>query len=118
MSMDVDTQEVVEVIESEDTREMLALASLEPMSADDFEGELDVSLATVYRHTEELVELEFLNEETEISPDGNNYSIYETAVREITFEITDGEFRLDLQYRDDMIDRFGRLWRSLGGDTT
>lgn len=89
---------------------MLALASLEPMSADDLEGELDVALAPVYRHTEELVELEFL--------DGNNYSTCETTVREITFEIADGEFRLDLQYRDDVVDRFGRLWRSLGGDTT
>lgn len=116
--MDVDTQEIVEAIESEDAREMLALASHEPMSADDLESELDVSLATVYRHAEELVELEFMEEATEITSSGNNYSTYETSVREIEFEIADGEFRLGLQYRDDVIDRFGRLWRSLGGDAT
>lgn len=110
--MDIDTQEVVEAIDSEDARRILALASIEPMSAHDLEAELDVSLTTVYRYTEELVDLELLTEKTELTPEGTRYSTFETAVRSIEFTIGDGEFRVDVRFRDDTIDRFSRLWRS------
>lgn len=109
-----DAQDIIDAIDSEDARRVLALASLEPMSVEEFEGELGASTTTLYRHTEELNELEFLTEETEITPDGDHYSTYETTVRSIEFTIADGEFRVDLGFRDDIVDRFSRVWRSLG----
>lgn len=116
--MDIDAQEIVEAIGSEDARQLLALTSVEPMSADDLEEELAVSLTTVYRHTEDLVEVEFLTERTEVTPEGDHYSTFETAVRSIEFTITRGEFQVDIQYRDDIVDQFSRLWRSLEGRAT
>lgn len=116
--MAIDTQDIVEALDSEDARQLLALASREPMSADDLEENLDVSLTTVYRQTEELVEVGFLREETEITTDGNQYTTFMTTVRNIEFTITRGEFRVDVQFRDDMVDRFSRLWRSLKGPPT
>lgn len=112
--MDGETQQIVEAIDSEDARQILALASLESMSAHDLEEELEVSLTTVYRYTDELVDLDLLTEETEIDPSGTQYSTFQTAIRRIAFTIHRGEFRVDLQYRDDMVDRFSRLWRALG----
>lgn len=112
--MDSETQQIVEAIDSEDARRILALASLESMSVHDLEEELEVSLTTVYRYTDELVDLDLLTEETEIDPSGTQYSTFQTAIQRIAFTIQRGEFRVDLQYRDDMVDRFSRLWRALG----
>lgn len=84
------------------------------MSVRDFEEELEVSPTTIYRHTSDLTELEFLIEETEITPDGDHYSTFETSVRSIEFTITRGEFNVNVQFRDDIVDRFSRLWRSFG----
>lgn len=108
------TQEILDAIESEDARRVLALASLEPVSARDLDDELDVSLTTIYRHTDEFTDLEFLTETTEITPDGDHYSSYETAVRTISFTVSDGEFEATVRFREDVVDRFSRLWRSLG----
>lgn len=113
--MDIDVQDVIEAIDSEHARELLVLASLEPMSADELGANLPVSLTTVYHHIEELAELELLTEEREITPDGDRYSTYETAVRRIEVTITRGEFHVDIHFRDDIFDGFSRLWRSLEG---
>jgi predicted transcriptional regulator len=113
--MDTDPQEIIEAIDSESSRRILAAASREPMSVSELERELDVSLTTVYRRTDDLVEASFLEEETEISPTGDNYDSFETAIRRIEFTVERGEFRVDVEFRNDMIDRFGQLWRSLGG---
>ncbi|WP_408958171.1 ArsR/SmtB family transcription factor [Natrinema sp. 74] len=113
--MAIDPQEVIEAIDSESSRRILAAASREPMTASELEQALDVSLTTVYRQTNDLVEASFLEEETEISPTGDNYTSFKTAVRHIEFTVEHGEFRVDIQFRNDTIDRFGQLWRSLGG---
>lgn len=110
---DVDTQEIIEAIDSESSRRILAAASREPMTAQELERELDASLTTVYRRTDDLVAVNFLDEETEITPDGDKYSTFTTAVRRIEFEVEDGAFSVDVRFRDDIVDRFGRLWRSL-----
>ncbi|MFC4358427.1 ArsR/SmtB family transcription factor [Halobium salinum] len=114
--MDPDPQSVVESIDSEDAREILALASREPMSVDEFEAEVGVSLATVYRRTDELTGQGFLEERTEVADDGDHYSSYETSLHRITFTVEDGEFRVDVEVRRDD-DKFARLWRSLGGSS-
>lgn len=113
--MEDDTQAIIDAIDTDSSRRILAAASREPMSAEELERELESSLATVYRRTEELVDVEFLTESVEIDPDGNNYTSFETAIRRISFTIEGGEFRVDVQVRDDVVDRFGRLWRSLSG---
>ncbi|MDS0474888.1 helix-turn-helix domain-containing protein [Natrinema sp. 1APR25-10V2] len=113
--MDIDPQEIIEAIDSESSRRILAAASREPMTADELEQALDVSLTTVYRRTDDLVEVSFLEEETEISPKGDNYDSFKTAIRRVEFTIERGEFRIDVEFRNDTVDRFGQLWRSLGG---
>lgn len=110
---DVDTQAIIEAIDSEPSRRILAAASREPMTAQELERELDASLTTVYRRTDDLVAVDFLDEETQITPDGDKYSTFTTSVRRVEFEVEDGEFCVDVQFRDDIVDRFGRLWRSL-----
>ncbi|GAB3674166.1 ArsR/SmtB family transcription factor [Halopiger thermotolerans] len=113
--MDLDPQEVIDAIDNESSRRILAAASREPMTASELEEELDVSLTTVYRRTDDLVEASFLEQETEISPSGDNYDTFETAIRRIEFTVEPGEFRVDVHFRNDTVDRFGQLWRSLGG---
>ena len=110
---DIDTQEIIEAIDSEPSRRILAAASREPMTAQELEQEFDTSLTTIYRRTDDLVAVGFLDEETEITPAGDKYSTFTTSVRRIEFKIEDGAFSVDVQFRDDIVDRFGRLWRSL-----
>jgi predicted transcriptional regulator len=112
--MDASTEEVVDAISSEDARTILRLADREPMSVQNLREELDASVATVYRRTDDLVDADLLKEETEITDDGDRYSTYETKIRSLTFTVEREQFRLDAQFRDDVVDRFSRMWRSLG----
>lgn len=100
-------KELVEALYSEVAREILRVASREPVSAEDIEEATGVSLATVYRHTEELSELDLLEEATEITEDGDHYSTFETKMRSVTLTVDRGEFHLDVRLRDDVFDRFG-----------
>lgn len=112
--MDVSPQEVIDAVSSEDARAILCLASREPMSAQNLKEEIGVSVTTIYRHTGDLVDVDFLHEETEITDDGDQYSTFETNVRSVTFTIERDQFHVDVQRRDDIVDQFSRVWRSLG----
>lgn len=112
--MDADTDELVDALASEDAREILCLANREPMSAQNLQEEVGVSVATVYRHTDDLIDANLLREETEITDDGDHYSTYETRVRSVTLTVDGERIRVDVTVRDDLVDRFSRAWRSLG----
>ncbi|MBX0295328.1 ArsR/SmtB family transcription factor [Haloarcula nitratireducens] len=112
--MDLRTQDLIDAVSTEEAREILQLASREPMSVQNLQEEIDVSAATIYRHTDDLVEANYLKEETEITDNGDQYSTFRTKVNAVTFTVERDQFRVDVQVRDDIVDRFSRVWRSLG----
>lgn len=104
---------VFEVLASETAREVLVLASVEPMAARDLAEHCEASLPTIYRRVNVLVEYDLLEKETEFDPDGNHYNTYETTLDQLCIVIEDGDLSVDVQTERDLVDRFGGLWTDL-----
>jgi Fe2+ or Zn2+ uptake regulation protein len=116
VSSEWDPDTVFDVFGSERARQILVLASVDPVSAEEIADRLDTSLPTVYRRVNAMVDYDLLVEDTAVDPDGHHYTTYETQLREICFEIEDGGVTIDVEYRRDLVDKFGDFWGDLGGD--
>lgn len=115
MSKEWDPDTLFDVFGSETAREILALLSVEPMSAMELGNRLDVSEPTVYRRLDVLERYDLVTEDQQIDDEGNHYKTYETSLERIAFEIDDGEFFVDVRLKRDLVDQFERFWDDLGG---
>ncbi|EFW91454.1 hypothetical protein ZOD2009_13841 [Haladaptatus paucihalophilus DX253] len=88
------------------------------MSANELSDACGISLPTVYRRLEELVEHDLLSEQNKIASDGNHYKTYEAAVERIGVRLHQGQFDVDIgeQPPTDAPERFNRLWDDIRGD--
>lgn len=114
MSEERDPDEVFEVLCSDHSREILVAASSEPCSAQDLAEHCEISLPTVYRRVNNLVEQDLLEEQLRVDPEGNHYHLYISNFNAVQFEIEERRFVANLRLKRDVIDRFGELWRGLG----
>jgi len=116
VSKEWDPDTLFDVFGSESARNILALASVEPMSAHELADHLDISEPTVYRRLNVLQNYDLVAEDTRIDDDGNHYKTYETNLERVAFEIDEGEFVVDVRLKRDLVDQFERFWEDLGGD--
>lgn len=87
------------------------------MSANELSDTCGISLPTVYRRLEKLVEYDLLSEQNKIAPDGNHYKIYEARVEQIAVRLNNGEFDVDIgEQATDAPARFNRLWDDIRRD--
>lgn len=105
---------IFEVLASEESRRILAAASVQPVSANELERVCDVSLPTIYRRLEVLVRYDLLSEERMVNPEQGQSKRYSTDLKEINVEITDGEISVNLELEKDTVDKFGELFSDLG----
>ena len=113
MSKEWEPETIFDVLASETAREVLAVASVRAVAADDLAEHCEVSLPTVYRRVNALVEYDLLDEQTELDADGNHYNTYETNLDRICISIEDGDMSIDIELQRDLVDRFGGLWDDL-----
>lgn len=116
VSKEWDPDTLFDVFGSESARNILALASVESMSAHELADHLDISEPTVYRRLNVLQNYDLVAEDTRIDDDGNHYKTYETNLERVAFEIDEGEFVVDVRLKRDLVDQFERFWEDLGGD--
>lgn len=114
MTSQWDPDGIFEVLASEDSRRILAAASVRPLSAQELERVCDASLPTIYRRVNVLLDYELLSEEQFVDSDGTQYMQYTTDLEEVTISIEDGGFNVSLEIRKDAVDKFGELFRDLG----
>lgn len=114
VSKEWDPDTLFDVFGSESARGILALASVEPLSAKELADHLDVSEPTVYRRLDVLQSYDLISEDQQIDDEGNHYKTYETNLERIAFEIEDGEFVVDVRLKRDLIDQFEQFWGDLG----
>lgn len=112
--MTSDPDDIFEVLSSETSREILAAASVRPMSAQELEQVCDVSLPTIYRRLEMLQDYDLISEEQVVDPDDGQYKQYSTDLKEINIVIENGGYDVDIRVRKDTVDKFGELFRDLG----
>lgn len=99
-----DADTLFDVFERKTAREILALTSLEPMSAEALAEHTDESEPTIYRRIDALTEHDLLEERTRMDEDGNHYSVYETNLETVCFHLEDGGFTIDVTYRRELVE--------------
>jgi len=107
---EAEIEAVAGLLEDETARAILTQTSREPMSASELKQQCDASGPTIYRRLERLRERDLIEEQTRPDPErGHHRQVYTPNLRRVTVELVDGEFRLEIDRREDMSDRFTRL---------
>jgi predicted ArsR family transcriptional regulator len=104
---------VLDVFGDELARQILVLTSERPLSADELAEHLDVSPPTIYRRVNELIDHDLLKARQQLDEDGHHYKTFETALKQITFEIEDGGYNIDIQIRRSLVGKFETFWTDL-----
>lgn len=113
MSKEWEADNVFDVFGSEVARQILALASHQPLSATELAEQCEVSEPTIYRRIHALQEHDMLDEQTEVDDEGHHYKQFRTTLEEARFRVDDGQFDIDIQLTKDYTDKFADLWNDL-----
>ncbi|ODR80529.1 transcriptional regulator [Haladaptatus sp. W1] len=122
MSEDPALGELLDILSDEYAREILAVTSIKPMSAQELADECEMSKPTVYRRVERLQGHGLLEEQTKIRTSNNHYSVYTATLSEVSIELDTGSFeaavtRIDESFpgerESDTADRFKKMWEDL-----
>lgn len=85
--------DLVEPLAMDGLLQVLALVNDAPRTAEEIADACDVSMPTAYRRLSKLEDRELLGKSIRISSAGNDVTVYESRVAEISFEFVDGEVR-------------------------
>lgn len=105
---------IFDVLASEESRRILAAASVRPMTAKELEQLCSASLPTIYRRLNVLVDYDLLSEEQLVDPAQEQSTQYSTDLQELSVTVEDGSFDVNIAFNKDRIDKFGELMRDLG----
>lgn len=103
---------------SDHAREILIATHSEPRSAEELADHCDISLPTVYRRVNTLVERDLLEENLQADPAGNHYTLYVSTLDSLRFDLETAGFAASVRFRRDIVDRFGEFWRDLGAHSS
>lgn len=110
---ETDPDAVFDLLGDEYVRDILAATSREPLSAKELSQRCDMSVSTVYRRAEALMDEGLLAERTHIDRDGHHHSEYEATVDHLDVDIEDGALTVELERSEDAVDRFTRVWEDI-----
>lgn len=110
---DPNPPDVFALLDDEYAREMLEATNHTPMSARQLATELDASRSTIYRRIEQLEVLNLLVESTEIDANGHHRSVYNARLNQITVELDEDEFSVQVDRREHPADQFTDMWEDL-----
>lgn len=104
---------VFEALADDTMAAILAHTAERERSADELADLVDASPSTVYRHIETLVDDGLLIERLQLDRQGNHYHVYRAAIRRVEARIEDGTIETHVEWREDSVDRFVRLWEDI-----
>lgn len=115
VSGDPDTEEILALLNDGYARAILHETRGEALSAKEISDACDISISTVYRRADRLVDAGLLAEQRIAQPDGNHYSMYEARLDELTVRLTESGFEIAVTEKatGDLADRFTDLWEGL-----
>ena len=110
----VSAETVGELLEDEYARSILAATSTEPLSATELAERCEASSPTVYRRLERLQELDLLEAEQTLDPEGHHYRRFSARLERVTIELKNGEYQVSVdRTADDAVERFTKLYEEL-----
>ena len=109
------TEEILALLDDDYARAILRETVSQAKSAKELSDACDVSLSTVYRRTERLVEAGLLAERRMTPLDQAHYSLYEAQLDELTVRLTADGLAIDMTEKPtgDLADRFTEMWEGL-----
>lgn len=112
---ETDTDEILALLDDSYAQEILRQTRNNAMSAKELSETCNISISTVYRRAERLVECGLLAERRIPQSDGNHYSMYEARLDELTIRLTDDGFEVTVSERaaGNLADRFTEMWEGL-----
>lgn len=114
MSKEWNPDTVFDVLGSEVARDILALASVQPVSAAEMAECCEVSDPTIYRRIQALQDYDLLAETTAIDDDdGHHHNRYRTCLEEVRVRVDEGQFDVDIEVTKDYTDKFAEFWDDL-----
>jgi len=106
-----DLATLVELLDDEHVRTMLAATSAEPLSASALSERCGVSTSAVYRRLDRLVDAGLLDERTRPRSDGHHDTVYVAVVERFELVVDDGDIDWTVDRTDrDVADELTRLW--------
>lgn len=107
----LDLAEVVDLLDDEYVRSILAATSAEPLSAKELGERCGVSASTIYRRVERLEAAGLVHERTRPRPDGHHDTVYVATLERFELTVCDGEIDWTLDRRHtDVADELTRMW--------
>ncbi|WP_458188405.1 transcriptional regulator [Haladaptatus sp. NG-WS-4] len=116
MSEELSPAELFRLLDDEYARTILTKTSERPMSAQTLSIECDASLPTIYRRLSDLEACNLVEKYTRPEPDGNHRSVYESTIGHVEIDIDNGALDVTVTEREDVADRFTRVWEDMRGD--
>jgi|AntDeeMinimDraft_4_1070355.scaffolds.fasta_scaffold00570_14 DNA-binding transcriptional ArsR family regulator len=114
MSEETDLATVVELLDDEYARAILAATSIEPMSAAQLAERCEASPPTVYRRLDRLREEELVAAAQQLDPEGHHYEVFSARLARLEVELDDGDYEVEIERRErDAADRFTELFEGL-----
>jgi predicted transcriptional regulator len=105
-----------DLLADEYARTILVATSREAMSARTLSERHEMSLPTVYRRVERLLEFDLLVERTKVDTSGGHHrSVYEANLEHVDIDLTDGALEVKVQLREDAAARLTQMWREIRG---
>lgn len=101
--------QIIEVLASSESRKILSAASVRPVSAEELNEIVNVSLPTVSRRINVLIEYDLLSEEQAIDPEKGKHKRFRTDLKEVRFAVADGDFDVEVKLRRDTVDKFADM---------
>jgi Fe2+ or Zn2+ uptake regulation protein len=99
-----EAETVFDLLGNELVRELLALTSVERLSADELAERCSASRPTVYRRLDSLEAYDLVAVHTEYDEEGNHYQSYECRLEAAHIDVEEGGFTVDITLRRDPVD--------------
>lgn len=109
-------ENVLDTIGDRGARTVLASLSRSPKSAKELAEAEEMSLPTVYRRLDDLMEHDLVNSRTAPAADGNHYKVFECNFDSTVISLSDDAYDVRIYRQDAAPDRFADLWDELSGE--
>ena len=110
MSEERDTSAIFAILDDDYARAILEATRRDRLSAKALSQECNMSVSTVSRRVNTLLEHDLLIEHTHVDPDGHHYSEYEAQLDRVDVQLLESGFDVRIELREDAADRFTRIW--------
>lgn len=109
----MDQDALFDALHDDVSRSILEFTAENERTVEELADLIDVSESTIYRHVGRLSEHDLLAEGLELDEAGHHRRVYRTAISHIEIDIEEEAIRTRVEWREDMADRFTRIWEEL-----